>query len=307
MSTALLLLLAFAGLAPADELRVLSVTALPEEVEIGEPATIMVVVEHAPGERFLPPPESPAGEDPGWALLSGPDRVVADRTPERGRAATAWGWTYMVLEAGERALPPFELRTEGGETVTVEPPAITVRPSLLEGEDLARKLPGLHPVADERPPLRIGHVGALLLALVAVGFFVTRLRRGVDPGEEPPTPAALLADLRERELDDPAVARAVTYELTRIARGAVDRARERDGSGFTDEEWLAGARGDLPAAAREPVDNLLAAAGDIKYGGSVPTRFKVEELLGVADGLVRTLEAGDGPAGSAGNPKGGRA
>ena len=90
--------------------------------------------------------------------------------------------------------------------------------------------------------------------------------------------------LRSEVTGDPAHIAALHSELAHILRAAHGDQR----SGWSDEEWIE--RAELSGEQRDELRRVLASCAEVKYGGSQPTRFAVEELLDRVGALVSSAD-----------------
>ncbi len=199
----------------------------------------------------------------------------------------------MSLEAGERELPAIELRDEQGHTIRARTSLLQVGSSLTDGEDIGRAPADLHTVVDHRA----GHISLWWLMLPPLGglllllTLIRRTRRARAALAQAPDVQQTLSALCARDFDQMDEVREIFYGLAQLLRAELDGLHGRERSGETDEEWLAHARQDrsLQPEQREQLVTLFAACEEVKYAGSVPTRFRVEECLNNAKALIDAL------------------
>lgn len=279
----------------------------PRRVEVGEPATITLVASHEAGRDVR------VGElalDDTWVLLETHAPVALPDPDDDGRAVTRASWVVASLEPGRRALP--EIDVELGEAraprrAAVAVPELEVAGALAEGEDAPRPPRGFRevgPLPEPASPVPwLSGLGALVVGLAALA--VVRRRRRAPRAAPAPTPLERLAELERAPLASADDVRAVHFALTRLAREAVDARAHRERAGLTDDEWLAAARGDVPAERRPELERLLAAAAEVKYGGGAPTEWAVRELLQDARRVLESLaDPGARPRGQRAAPVG---
>ena len=279
------------------------------EAEIGEPVTWTLEVAHPRRERPTLLTTDLAGElDRTWAFVSGPE--IRTRPDEREREAeiTSYTWVLMALEPGERAAPPLSLSTASGEELEVSADALGVRAALAPDEDAPRPLAPFHELDSEARPSGLAFLFAVLalLALLASPFVVrairARRRARLAMPEPIPSPRASFDALVADRADDPDSVRALAFGLTDVVRRAFAEAGIAvELRGATDEEWIEavrvkGAAAGIDAATLERTADVMAACESIKYGGDVPTRFAIDELVGHARAVLDGVSAA-GPAG----------
>lgn len=274
----------------------------PSEVELGQPFELVLELEHAASSAGA---ELVVGElvlDESWVLL-GEEPVRSARAGE-GRLATRRAWRVASLEPGTRSLGEALSRFALPEAVTriqVGAAEVRVRGVLAEGEDAPRALrefpEGFADGTDAADGARgwIYGLGALALLGAGAGWLVRRRRRRAGLAPAPATPLERLAEL-ERELEG-ARARDGCFELTRLLRGATDGVRARDGSGLTDEEWLAELEASraLPAA-RAELAQVFARAARVKYAGEPATPWALQETFAHARRALAAVGGERAPA-----------
>ena len=267
--------------------------AAPARAGVGEPIVVSLVVEHPEGARASLPQEWLDAEL-SWALVA-PGRLDATSTPQ----ATRWRVELASLEPGERELPqgPVQVELAGGTKAELEqvPTMVAFAGELLEGEDAPRAPRDFRPAAPEDagwswPWVAAG--GALLVAVGALAGWLLRGRRR--ESEAPPSVAARIAALGQRNLDDAQVVREVHYELTALVREELDRRAGVVRRALTDDEWLA--RSQLTTEVAQELGELFGSARSLKYGGAKATAWAVRDNLARAQ---RALEAADGSPRSA--------
>ncbi|MCP3919236.1 MAG: hypothetical protein GY711_27165 [bacterium] len=262
-------------------------SATPEEVVIGEPVAWTLTVPHDRDERLIVPEE--VVPDDTWVLLEGPDR---DTLPDalEDSATTTVRWRVMSLVPGERDLPVLELRLESGQPVVPWLGRLRVRGELDEEEDAPRPLADFHAIEERARGVRIARIGMAAggaLVLIAGVFLFTRSRK------EAPAPVPT-ARQRLQALDlSEAAARDTAAGLASVLRGAVEDRYELALAGSTDEEWCEAVRADgrLAARTRERVEDILGWSAEVRFGHARPTRFRIEEQVGHAQGVLDDLAA----------------
>ena len=299
--------------APSIEQRL---TLTPDEVRVGEPLRVRAEVWHPAGTRVefsLPEadPESgwwwqdlspfasrPLTADAGsqWLAVAEWTLVPLEQASARGEAGWSWfeGQTLPVWEAslfqGEQEFR-FNL---GGDDLTVK--------SNLGPEDL--EPPPLRGLPDPRPALspaelwrRAAWVAGASFAVFLAGLWLTlrgtRARPRPEPDATPRERLERIAALRDREASGEQ-RRDACFELTALCRTAVDLRQDRARAHLTDDEWLEHVRREPGEAAADWIpglERLLRLCQRAKYAGEPPSGWAMEELGGLADGLLARLDA----------------
>jgi len=272
----------------------------PAEVALGEPFELVLELDHSPS---LSGSALAAGElklDESWVVLG--EEPVHTSAAADGALATRRTWRVASLEPGKRALgealSSFAL-PEGVARIQVGGAEVDVRGVLAEGEDAPRPLREFPDDFAGAPDASSGShrlawlAGALLVLAAAAGAWLWRRRARRAVAARPATALERLAEL-ERELEGER-GRQGCYELTRLLRTAADGARARDGSGLTDEEWLAELAGSraLPGALGE-LTAVFERAARVKYAGEAATPWALQETFARA----RTALAAVGAVGA---------
>ena len=258
-------------LAASAELPVLVSSA---EVQIGEPIVCSVELVLMEGAPFTLADEV---MEPGraWIVLEQPK---IRQVPGGARTLT---WRVLALEPEPGPLPTPTL-VGAGAALGLVAPAITVAPALLEGEDAPRPARGFHlpPVRAELVSTRKWWIVALLGAALLGALWWRRARRRRPELIAEPSLNERLESLGAGVAGEGPLLIAWHGELTRILRAA----HSEDHAGWSDEEWIE--RAALDDEQREELRELLAVCAAVKYAGSRPTRFAVEETLERARALV---------------------
>lgn len=268
------------------------------EAEIGEPVDWVLEIVHA--RRGRPDIVSENLEErlgASWAFLSGP--VILTRADERepgvsDRERSTFTWKLMALEAGERSAPALLLQADSGEQLEVLSDELLIKPALADGEDGPRPFAQFHEVeggtVGSLTKLFGILIGSLLLLVIAGVWLVRRARRrlGTDAPLVPISPRAAFDALVSSRSDDGAGVQRLAFELTGILRHALSVGE----AGATDQEWLDAARGETSLAPEQlaRAEAVLSACEQIKYGGQVPTRFAIDEMLANVDTILRELD-----------------
>ncbi|MFT5049722.1 MAG: hypothetical protein ACI8QZ_001115 [Chlamydiales bacterium] len=265
------------------------------EAEIGQPVEWTLEIVHA--RRARPEIISEQLEeqlDRTWVFLSGP---VIQTWPVDGASEeehSTFTWSLMALESGERSAPSLLLQADSGEQLEVLSETLLVSPALIDGEDVPRPFAEFHDIEG-------GAVGSLttlfgiliglaVLCIVAVVLLVRRARRRAvaDLPAFPIAPRAAFDALRAGRADDADGVQRLAFELT----GILQRALAGGEPGCTDQEWFdalrAGSR--LAPDVLVRVEALVSTCEQIKYGGQVPTRFAIDELLDNADKILKDVD-----------------
>ena len=260
--------------------------ASPPEARIGEPIEWTLTVPHPVDDRVSAAPAVEVGDT--WVALDGPV-IDTRRNLEEGTAVTTVRWTMMSLIPGDRQLPAVEARFESGYPIAARLGRVTVRGELVDGEDEARPMADFHDIEERTSGMRPGRVvlfggGALILGLV--GFLMTRGRSELETAS-PPSPRERLSALEP----DEAKARETAFELATVIRTAVDQSCGLELAGATDEEWSAALREDgrLSEDQLASTAELLAWTSEVRFGGAHPTRFRIEEQIARAQGVIDAL------------------
>lgn len=267
--------------------------AEPVEVEVGEPCSLILEVEH-PGGVSVKLPETDPIPDDSWVLLE-PRRV--------SRAGqTIATWRVLSLETGERKLPSIQVdvvEAGGVRKIDVEAGTLTVRSALAAGEDAPRPMRGFRP-----PPAgaaagrgRLLLAGGVLLAVLAAAFLLWRRARRKPVPVPAPTALDRLAVLGAAVAEDPEASRRAVYQLCRLLRESVDGFLGEDRAALPDSEWSARTEPDerVPLGVRRSIAGVLRDSERIKYALHAPTRFAFEKLLADSKSALEALAAAPPP------------
>lgn len=275
---------------------VVDLSCTPTEVEIGQPVTWTLIVEH-PLEGSVRVSRDEL-ESPFAALEDGRQLWVelADRRRTIGpigeaRRRTTFEWTVCALDSGEQSLEGLRVDVDLPERLVsraVEGAMLLVRSELGDGEDTPRPMAGFRPPppgVDART--RRWLLPALVLFAVGVLAIVVRRRRKapvVLPERDGPLDE--LDALAESLTDEPGAAAELGYDLSHLLRRTADETLGERQSPLTDLEWAARIEDDerLPATLRGPLARLLRDLEPLKYAGSNPTRFALKDLVERARG-----------------------
>jgi hypothetical protein len=260
----------------------------PAEVVIGQPVEFRLEVPHA-ADRPVGLRDLELGLDESWVVLSGP-RVL---TRAEGEGAVTEGrWELMSLEPGERVLGELGVPLGDGSTMAVTPASLSVLGELAADEDEPRPMPAFHTLPERTSPVRPRHLGLgmLVILLAGSGWLFVRRRNRSQTSLEPDELERFLGLDREHAGDAEAV-RALMFELAAVLRAAGERDVPGSWAGLSDEEWLAALEesGQHSIEVTDELGGLLVECESIKFAGSRPTRFAVEEILSRAESLLRRL------------------
>ena len=224
----------------------------------------------------------------GWEVVDGPRRrPFAD--------GSAWVWTVLALEPGERELPAPDLQLDDGSLLAVAPAALGIAAELGPEEDAPRPYPELRSIAERTSPVRPRHLGWGLLAAIAllVAWLLLRRQLRRRGAEREPTELERFRGIDRGGLAEGAQARLVAFELSELLRSAAERALDLELVAHTDEEWSAALRADgrLPADLVDDLEGLLAHCTEVKFARVQPTRFALEELLTSTEKTLGRLAA----------------
>jgi len=265
----------------------------PTQVAIGQPVEFRLQVPHGV-DRPVSLRHLELGLDDSWVLLSGPE-VLTAATGVGAGAVTEGRWKLMSLEPGERILGELGIPLADGSTMAVIPASLSVQGELATDEDQPRPMPDFHQVAERTSPVRPRHLGLALLAIFSAGggwLFVRRRNRSQEARQ--PDELERFLGLDREPTDDVEAARALVFELAVVLRAAGERDVPGSWAGLSDEEWLAALESSEQHSTEVTAElgGLLAECESIKFAGSRPTRFAVEEILSRSERLLRRLVPG---------------
>ena len=268
------------------------------EAEVGEPVDWVLEIVHARRARPQVVSEELADLlDPSWAFLSGP--VILTR-PDGGangaseRERSTFTWKLMALESGERSAPSLLLQGDTGEQLEVLSDPLLVKPALLDGEEGPRPFAMFHEVeggtVGSLTRLLGILIGAMLVVVIGIVLLVRRARRGHDLESVPIpiSPRAAFDELVAGRTDDAQGVQRLAFGLTNVLRQALEVGE----AGATDDEWMGALRGENRISPDQlaRIESVLSVCEQIKYGGHVPTRFAIDELLGNVDGILSEVD-----------------
>ncbi|MFT4541554.1 MAG: hypothetical protein ACI841_000204 [Planctomycetota bacterium] len=262
----------------------------PAKVHIGEPFVLTVRMTHDRRDAVRLPESGLLASEAAhlWMILDVP-RLVTERLPDGLHASTTLRAKLLMIHPGEHQVPLAELQTQDGVPVAVPPIQLTVLGELAEGEDEARPMPGFHELPEARWQLQATHVFGVLALLALVFAWTRRSRKGPQSPKEL-EPIELLGQLKAGASDEPDAVRALSFEIARLLRGAVDRHLGEPQPARDDEEWLAHVEGQLSSSELfDEVRTILQQCESTKFGGELPTRFAVEERLERLEKILRRL------------------
>jgi len=290
------------GRSGASQEVVVDLSCEPAEAEIGQPVTWTLVVEHPRGgDVTLQGAEEPFAEDAEndrlWVELATRRRTIVELGGERTR--TTYAWTVCALDAGSHTLEGLRVEVDLPDRLVskaAEGATLFVRGALGDGEDVPRPLAGFRPAP---PSARGGAFRRVLPALLlvfalAVALLVRRrrLRRGPALLQERVGSLVELGALSESLNDEPGVGAELGYALSHLLRREVDTVADELRAPLTDAEWAASIEADsqLPEPLRFGLARLVRDLEPLKYGGSNPTRFALQEFLERARGHLEELD-----------------
>ena len=265
-----------------------SVVLEPTQVVIGQQLEFRLEVPHA-SNRPVSLRHLELGLDDSWVVLSGPQVVTRSAG---GGAVTEGRWELMSLEPGTRVLGELGIPLMDGSTMAVTPATLSVLGELIADEDQPRPMPAFHTVLERTSPVRPRHLGLALLTILMLGsgwLFVRRLHRSQIPCQ--PDELERFLGLDREQAGDVEAARALMFELAAVLRSAGERNVPGSWAGLSDEEWLTALERSEQHSTlvTEELGGLLAECETIKFAGSRPTRFAVEDILSRAERLLRRL------------------
>jgi hypothetical protein len=211
----------------------------------------------------------------------------ADDPDAPGRKVTRLRWSVMALEGGILQLPPLPIGIEEGaqkSTLDALLPALSIEPALQPGEDAPRPAKGFREAPQVRAVsvrgLITGAVVAVLAVIAIVVFVLVRGRRKV-VAHAPPSALEQLDAIEQRARAEPERVHALTYELTRLVREAVDAHAGASRAALTDADWSRAVAADesVPAEVRRGAARILSAAERVKYAQESPSPLFVREWL----------------------------
>lgn len=310
---AMALCLALAGSARsalAQEIRA-RLEVEPAHVEIGQPMTWTLVVEHPNDTEIVLPKLDDLPR--GWMLLDTLG-VRRERAPSGIGNITRGTWRVAALEGGELVPPALKVEwnrrgSTGGEpgrdpgkdkgSIEATAPTIPVAHALSDGEDAARPSKGFRPTpafAEQRS--KTAWIALYLVVVSGLGFLAWR-RRGRKPAPAAmPAPLELLVAIEARAKAEPERSREAVYDLTALLRSAIDAFLSERSSALTDAAWMARIQPDerVPAGVRSASARILANAESAKYARIAPSRFALDEMFADARNALEALAVTPKPA-----------
>jgi hypothetical protein len=306
---------AFARSEPLQEV-VVDLSCEPAEAEIGQPVTWILIVEHPhAGVVSLQGAEETLTADPEadrlWVELA--DRRRSITQVGEARTRTTFAWTVCALDSGTHTLEGLRVEVDLPERVVsraVEGATLFVRGALGDGEDAPRPLEGFRPLPDTVSAggrLFLLVFGGLLVLAILVFVWIARLGRR-RPALMPTSrgPLEELAALSAGLTDEPGAGAELGYALSHLLRREVDATTRAphvavtagSTNAATDIEWATSIEADpgLPESLRFGIARLVRDLEPLKYGGSTPTRFALQELLDRARDPLVELERLSAPA-----------
>ncbi|GEM_PF-3320885 len=277
-----------------------ALTVQPASAAIGQPLQVEFVYAHSSADGLAD--STPTLDlDDSWVVLDGPQVKVV---PSDGGKRTSVHWSVLSLEPGERVLPGLNLVLADGSNLAVGGARLNIAGELGADEDSPRPLPPFQDVQERTGALRPAHLGALGLALIALWVWRVwrRRRRQRQVGREEPGEWARFSALKlgytESGSDLGAKAKDVSSQLAFLLRSAAQHQLTTLQAGQADEEWLDHMRAEGQDALADEFAPLLETCERIRFGGLIPTRFALDELLQASESVLARL-APDAP-----DPKG---
>jgi len=259
----------------------------PVQVQVGQPVTWTLVVEHDVDEAVdLESLAQPS--DDTWGLLSGP-QVARVRDGER--ASTRIQWSLFSLEGGDRALPQLEVSLSSGLKLTTLAGNLEVIGDLGPAEDAPRPLGGPMAPPTEATSSAAGMWYLALLPLILAGAYF--LRRGrAEPQAINPVPPVDLAALLAGSADSGDFAAALSGRI----RESIDTEQCVSRQGMIDEDWIQDvrARGGIDQVVIDDAQQLLAWADTIEFAQVQPSKMALSDALERVEALLartQTTEA----------------
>lgn len=280
----------------------LIVRADPREALVGDPITLLVIAEPAPGLVASIPQWPPASDE--FEVSPLPPPLIAGLSP----SAAVRSAELRCFEGGLRAIPPvtaaFEPRGGGAPfTLASEPLTLAIVSAL--GDDGDRGLADAEALRDLKAPLRLSDPAAWvwwLASVVATGAVLASLlmmlRRRREPPPPPPERVALdaIERLSVESAGGAADPRALWGGMASVLRGYLEGRLGVAATSQTGAELMA-ALVDAPLLSqrhRNEIGELLRQAELVLFAGSVPDRVLGERALLT---LRRLVEETAAPAG----------
>ncbi len=264
----------------------------PEAVEVGEPFELVLELEHGEALDAWELTGQPLALDASWVLLD--EEGPSSEPLLDGRRLTTRSWRLVSLEPGPRSLAAFLPVLPDVPRVDAGATTVDVRSVLREDETRPRPLRGFPegfgqggaaPRSEDSRPFAL-LAGALVAAALPIVLWLRRQRR--KPRVVPTaSPLEELEALRQAGAETAQVVSERHFHLTRLVRSATDAAAGEERAGLTDTEWLAAVRG--TSLFSEELEDLLQRAESVKYGGTTPTSWALDEAYGAARGALEGL------------------
>jgi hypothetical protein len=263
--------------------------AEPVQVQVGQPVTWTLVVEHDVDEAVdLESLAQPS--DDTWVLLSGPE--VA-RVRDGERASTRIQWSLFSLEAGDRALPGLEVSLSSGLKLTALAGNLEVIGDLGPAEDAPRPLGGPIAPPTEATSSAAGLWYLALLPLILAGAYF--LRRGrAEPQVSNPVPPVDLAALLAGSADSGDFAAALSGRI----RASIDTEQCVPRQGMIDEDWIQDvrARGGIDLVVIDEAQQLLTWADTLEFGQVQPSKMALSDALERVEALLARAQTAEAVA-----------
>jgi len=289
----------------------------PAAVEVGQPFELVLELVHAADASAFALLQGEPAFDDSWVVLA----RQPERQLERGAQSTTSEirWSVASLEPGPRDLSAAlgaVAFSEDVKSIQVGAARVDVSGVLLPDEDEPRPLrefPEHFGTAGDAAASPVWPWVAAAAALGSLALWIAFVRRRRARAARPAaelSPLERLGELERRSgSPDPALPasqsseplRQGCYELTRLLRDVADRARSKNRSGLTDEEWLAELKAslDVTSGAVEELGAVFERAGRVKYAGQAATPWAVQETFARARSALQALGAAGSPAGAA--------
>jgi hypothetical protein len=287
----------------------------PVEVEVGQPFTLTLALEHPAAESVFDLELADLVLNDTWVIFDESRETPMPLATSPGRSVTRWHWSLVSLEAGERRLLSeltALIADERVGAVDVSATEITVLSVLLEGEDEPRPMRGLPAGFGELAPEEMTlwqriwpGVAAFGVLCVLLGIWRFLRRKRPEPITPALAPLAELEELRAQPISEERELRARHFALTRLVRRATDEKRGVARVGLTDAEWLLEIESDFELGKLEPDSSLgslanelkqyLEAAEGIKYAKANASEWALEETHSSTRRILENLRQGSWP------------
>lgn len=244
--------------------------AEPEQVQVGQPVTWTLVVEHDVDETVLLDNLQSVADDT-WVQLSGP-RVA--RVREGEQAGTCIDWELFSLEAGDRALPSLAVSLSSGLTLVTLAGNLNVRGDLGPDEDAPRPLGGPLAAPVQATSRSFPWWYGLLLLVLPVAFLRKRAQARLP---ESSMPQVDLAEL----LAGGASPGDFGLALAGVIRRSFDEEQDVVRVAMLAEEWVGDvtSRGGIDAHWVAEAKSLLAWSASLAFAQVQPSKMALSDAL----------------------------